>query len=439
MLFSTFPSPIGAKRFGLRALRFWCLSVLALWKGAEFPTDHTAASAVGWALPAASYSFAEKVEVHGLAVGVPTGHTTTNKRRKMSKPYGYESRWVMSSVGVAENGVVTEVGGFRAGTVHAMQFDRVEGCAVFPSIGAWVAAMDAETARRAPWACTLGPGAARAKRGHKLSSIGDRSSAVWVQSKGHYMEVRRGDQTKFSAAERRYWLSVEEWVASLAPPPAVPAAVAEVTMSITEKPADEEEKRHIKRMNELMGRLTSIKGTRGRSAQADVAIELMEYFLTCKDFCDKYPIFRSVVIAKCNQFKGVDSIEFPALGAACDKVLRMLGELETAEKKQEAVVLAAPAPVPVLVVEAKPAFDAVKYHADYMSIKEWVLKQEGMNRNAGIIQLCQYLLDTRTAAADWLAGNSPWRYTSRALIQALGLKADHKEAKEAVDRFLEKF
>lgn len=336
----------------------------------------------------------------------------------------------MSTVTVAEDGRMTEVGGFRAGTVHAMQFDRVEGGAVFPSIGAWVAAMDAETARRAPWA----------KRGHKLSSIADRSSVVWVQSKGHYMEVRRGEQTKFTAAERRYWLSVEEWVASLAPPPAVPAAVAEVTMSITEMPADEEEKRHIKRMNELMGRLTSIKGTRGRSAQADVAIELMEYFLTCKDFCDKYPIFRSVVIAKCNQFKGVDSIEFPALGAACDKVLRMFGELEApvaAEKKQEAVVLAAPAPAPA--VEAKPAFDAVKYHADYMSIKEWVLKQEGMNRNAGIIQLCQYLLDMRTAAADWLAGNSPWRYTSRALIQALGLKADHKEAKEAVDRFLEKF
>jgi hypothetical protein len=172
------------------------------------------------------------------------------------------------------------------------------------------------------------------KRHEKLTT--DESSVVWVDSAGHYMEIRRGTQTKFAEGERRTWPSAAWWRVSL-------------------------------------------------RASAPVK-----------------------------------------------------------EKEVAAVVLPAPAPAAAKVevkaeVEAKPAFDAVKYHADYMSIKEWVLKQEGMNRNAGIIQLCQYLLDTRTAAADWLAGNSPGRYTSRALIQALGLKADHKEAKEAVDRFLEKF
>ena len=193
------------------------------------------------------------------------------------------------------------------------------------------------------------------KRHEKLST--DESSVVWVESAGHYMEVRRGSQTKFVdgeaiadsrtavAAKRRTWPTAAWWRISL------PASA----------PVKEE--------------------------------------------------------------------EGPAPAPATVEVAAVVPPVPALSVKEKEV--AAPAPAP--------AFDAVKYHADYMSIKEWVLKQEGMNRNAGIIQLCQFLLDTRTAAADWLAGNSPWRYTSRALIQALGLKADHKEVKEAVDRFLAMF
>jgi hypothetical protein len=242
----------------------------------------------------------------------------------MPKSYDYESRWVMSTVTVAEDGRVTEVNGFRAGTVHAMQFDRVEGGAVFPSIGAWVAAMDAETARRAPWS----------RRQHKLSSIGDRSSVVWVQSKGHYMEVRRGEQTKFSAAERRYWLSVEEWVASLTPPPAV-----------------------------------TIK---------------------------------------------VDEVEAPV-------------------PVVEAVVLAAPAPAVVT------AFNVEKFRETWAQLRDLTRKETGALRSTHVIQLCQFLLDTRPAAAEWLAENPVWRYTVRAIVQELGWSAGNQGAHNAVAAFLEKF
>lgn len=70
----------------------------------------------------------------------------------------------------------------------------------FVSVSAWIAALDAETVRRAPWF----------RKHHKLSV--EDSSVVWVESAGHYMEIRRGLQTMFTASERRYWLSVEEWL-----------------------------------------------------------------------------------------------------------------------------------------------------------------------------------------------------------------------------------
>jgi hypothetical protein len=174
---------------------------------------------------------------------------------------------------------------------------------------------------------------------HKLSVEG--SAVVWVQSKGHYMEIRRGSQTKFTAAERRYWLSVEEWVASLTPPPAVTIKVDEV--------------------------------------EAPVPVPVVE-----------------------------------------------------------AVVLAAPAPAAVT-VEAKPAFDAAKYKDSWGQLCYMAKKETGTLRSAYIIQLCQFLLDTRPAAADWLAENPIWRYSARAIVQDFSLNPGHKVAHDAVDRFLEKF
>jgi hypothetical protein len=188
------------------------------------------------------------------------------------------------------------------------------------------------------------------------------------------MEIRRGSQTKFADGERRTWPSAVWWRISL--PASPPVKEKEVPAPAPAKV-------------EVAAVVPPALSVKEKEVAAPAKVEV-------------------TAPAKVE----VTAVIPPALSVK--------------EKEVPAVVLAAPAP----------AFDAVKYHADYMSIKEWVLKQEGMNRNAGIIQLCQFLLDTRTAAADWLAGNSPWRYTSRALIQALGLKADHKEVKEAVDRFL---
>lgn len=93
---------------------------------------------------------------------------------------------------------------------------------LFPSVSTWIAALDAETVRRAPWA----------KKHHKLSVEEEESSVVWVESKQHYMEVRRGSQAKFAATDRRYWLSLEEWLAFLgAAGPVFPVAVPVVVAS----------------------------------------------------------------------------------------------------------------------------------------------------------------------------------------------------------------
>ncbi len=222
----------------------------------------------------------------------------------MPKPYDYENRWVVSLGEVADNDVVTEVDGYRAPTIHARQFEHVEPGAAFPSIGAWVAAMDAETARLAPWA----------KRQHKLSSIAERSSVVWVESAGHYMEVRRGSKTKFAAGERRTWATVDEWLVSLTPPPV---------------------------------------------------------------------------------------------------------------KKEEA-------PAPAVVK----AFDAEKFKETWINLRDLTKKETGTLRSAYVMQLCQFLLDSRPAAEDWLAENPTWRYSARAIVQDFSLNPGHTVAHDAVAAFL---
>jgi len=199
---------------------------------------------------------------------------------------------------------------------------------LFPSVSAWITALGAETVRRAPWWVTMH---------HKLSVEG--SSVVWVQSKGHYMEIRRGSQTKFTAAERRYWLSVEEWVASLTPPPAVTIKVDEV--------------------------------------EAPVPVPVVE-----------------------------------------------------------AVVLAAPAPAPAPAVKA---FNVEKFRETWAQLRDLTRKETGALRSTHVIQLCQFLLDSRPAAAEWLAENPVWRYTVRAIVQELGWSAGNQEAHNAVAAFLEKF
>jgi len=102
----------------------------------------------------------------------------------------------------------------------------------FPSVSAWVADLDTETLRRAPWF----------RKHHKLSV--EESSVVWVDSKQHYMEVRRGSQTTFAATGRRHWLSVDEWLQHCQPKAEVPAEIPVVEVAaapvvvVSEVPAE---------------------------------------------------------------------------------------------------------------------------------------------------------------------------------------------------------
>jgi len=234
----------------------------------------------------------------------------------MTTIYKFDNSWVKSTGGVHADGSVTEMAAWRMRTV-ALDTLWEDGM-VFPTIDAWVSAMVAETDKQCPWYA--------GRHNYKLSYIQEdaaaaRSSVVWVPSKKHFMEIRRGPKTKIAPAERRYWLSVEEWVASLTSPPAVAVAAA---------------------------------------------------------------------------------------AAAA-------------------------------VVEAKPAFDAEIFKANWDYLLSWVIKQSGTLHSAGVIQLTEYLLRPGAAATSWLAENQCWCFCVRAQLQALSWSTEYKEAQEAAAAFLEKF
>jgi hypothetical protein len=156
------------------------------------------------------------------------------RRRQMTTSYKFYNSWVESTVEVHADGSLTEMAGWW---LRTSVLDTMWGGpgTVFPTFAAWVAAMVAETDKRYPWYA----GRHNYKLAYLPEDTGARSSVVWVPSKKHYMEIRRGSQTKFAATERRYWLSVEEWLDSLTPAPLtkaeVPAAVP--VMVVSEVPA----------------------------------------------------------------------------------------------------------------------------------------------------------------------------------------------------------
>ena len=103
---------------------------------------------------------------------------------------------------------------------------------------------------------------------------------------------------------------------------AAPAAV--ITIRITEKPVDEDKARHVAHIKSLLLKIDNIKGD--KPARAAVAVEIMEYILTCKEFCDKHERFRDTIIAKCYELKKFEGAEFPAVASACEAVLHMFGK-----------------------------------------------------------------------------------------------------------------
>ena len=131
--------------------------------------------------------------------------TTATVSFKMTTMYKFENNWVKSTAEVLADGSLKEVEGFRMRTSAVATLWSRPGM-VFPSLDAWISAMTAEADKRAPWYAE--------RHTYKLSfrpeDADKRSSVVWVPSKKHYMEVRRGSQTTFS--ERLYWLSLKEWL-----------------------------------------------------------------------------------------------------------------------------------------------------------------------------------------------------------------------------------
>jgi hypothetical protein len=154
--------------------------------------------------------------------------------------------------------------------------------------------------------------------------------------------VRRGEKTKFAAGERRTWVTVDEWLASL-------------TQS-----------------------------------------------------------------------------EQPTTAAVKEETVAAAPVLVVAEVSAAPPVVTAKAPAVV-------AFDVEKFRETWAQLRDLTRKETGMLRSTHVIQLCQFLLDSRPAAAEWLAVNPVWRYTVRAIVQELGWSAEQKGAHEAVAAFLEKF
>jgi len=145
----------------------------------------------------------------------------------MAVTYTFDSAWpVESTVEVQADGTLKEVSGKRDGTHKCNEVWAGPGT-VFPSVQTWVTAMVAEWDRRAPW---FG-GRLSYKLSYRPATSEERSSVVWVPSSRDFLEVRRGDQTKFAATERRHWLTVEEWLQHCQPKAEVPAAAPVVVVS----------------------------------------------------------------------------------------------------------------------------------------------------------------------------------------------------------------
>ena len=154
------------------------------------------------------------------------GGYRTQTTTKMTTIYKFYNSWVESTVEVHADGRLTEMAGWW---MRTSVLDTMWGGpgAVFPTFAAWVSAMVAETDKRYPWYA----GRHNYKLAYLPEDTGARSSVVWVPSKKHYMEIRRGPQTKFAATERRHWLSVEEWLQHCQPKAEVPAAAPVVVVS----------------------------------------------------------------------------------------------------------------------------------------------------------------------------------------------------------------
>ncbi len=132
----------------------------------------------------------------------------------MNKAITYEAAGVKSTVALQEDGFFHELETRKWGpTIHDPQ-EKTSG-ARYVNIFKWFGDMNRASQVRYPYV----------KRHEKLKT--NESSVVWVASAGHYMEIRRGAQTKFAPGERRTWRTAAGWLMSLTTP----------AIAVDEKPA----------------------------------------------------------------------------------------------------------------------------------------------------------------------------------------------------------
>ena len=257
----------------------------------------------------------------------------------MNKTITYEATGVKSTVEMREDGFYHELETRKWGSTISARCAKISG-ARYVNLSTWIGDMNHASHVRYP----------HKKRHEKLKV--DESSVVWVDSAGHYMEVRRGDKTKFAAGERRTWATVDEWLASLT---------------------------------------QSERTTQASLATPAVPVKVEE--------------------------AAVSVVEAVPVAAAVP-------------------VVTAEIPAPAVTVTA---FDAVKFRETWAQLRDLTRKETGMLRSTHVIQLCQFLLDSRPAAADWLAVNPVWRYTVRAIMQEFGLSAEYQGARDTMLAFLAMF
>ncbi len=116
---------------------------------------------------------------------------------------------VESTVTLQEDGRVTLVEGFYMVVTiipgwESYHEQKLEGGTVYSSVSAWVTDMI--------HFLSTGFGVVSSE---DVIIYTDSSAVSWIKSKKSYKEMRRGAKKKFSAGERKYWPTIEEWLAFL--------------------------------------------------------------------------------------------------------------------------------------------------------------------------------------------------------------------------------
>lgn len=120
----------------------------------------------------------------------------------MTTSFKFDHAWVKSTVEVLADGSLKEVDGWRLKT-NANDTEWPGAGTIYHTLDEWVSYM----VPRSIWTADDHT----YKLSYKTTMADKCSSVVWVPSKKHFMEVRRGAKTTFTDAERQTWTSLTDW------------------------------------------------------------------------------------------------------------------------------------------------------------------------------------------------------------------------------------